>query len=91
MTKISNNETFEDEHLPELLDFISGNGKFWFLGNGISTYPNGDENHKKIFSGCLKLEERGLVYRFIDEPNHVLFKATEIAHASSNNPTRNLS
>lgn len=78
---------FKEEYLKELFEFISGAGKFWFLGNGISTYPNGDENDREIFCGCLELEKRGLVYRFIDEPNHVLFKAKEVAHASSNNPS----
>ena len=66
---------FTDEELKELLEFISGKGKFWHLGNGIHTYPNGDENNKKIFAGCIELEKRGLVYRFIDEPEHVCFKA----------------
>ena len=67
---------FTDEDLNELLEFIRGSGKYSSLGGGISTYPNGYEYQKKIFAGCVELEKRGLVYRFIDEPEHVHFKAS---------------
>ncbi len=30
---------------------------------GLHTYPDGDENQKKLFAGCLELEELGLITR----------------------------
>ena len=68
---------FTDAELNELLGFISGKIRIGSFGNGIHAYPSGDENHKKIFAGCVELEKRGLVYRFIDEPDHVCFVAKE--------------
>ena len=56
------------EDLIELTKFVG------WIGNGIHTFPNGDENNKKIFAECVELEGLGLVYRFIDEPEHVYFK-----------------
>ncbi len=70
---------FTDEELNELLEFISGEGKFRHFGKGIHTYPNRDENNKKIFAACIELEKRGLVYRSIDEPEYVFFKRRETA------------
>lgn len=68
-------ETYTEDQLMELLDYIAGKRKFSFLGNGIHTYPNGNENNIKIYSGCLELEKRKLIYRKIDMPDHVFFVA----------------
>ena len=68
------NISLNDDNLNDLLVFIGGKGRFWILGNGIHTYPDGDDNQKRIYEGCVELEKRGKVYRFIDEPGHVCFK-----------------
>ena len=43
------------EDLRELLDVIRGEGRFYVWGSGLHTYPEGDENKKKIFAACLEL------------------------------------
>lgn len=70
---------FTDEDLVELLEFIGGEKYGWIGGNGVHTYPNGDENNKRLFAGCAELEKRGKVRREIDEPGHVLFCGDKIA------------
>ncbi len=35
-----------------------------------------DENNKRIFNMCLKLEELGLIYRKIDKMNHIFWVTT---------------
>ena len=42
---------------------IRGEGEFSFIGKGITSYPNGDKNNKRIHAGCLELEERGEIYQ----------------------------
>lgn len=66
-----------EKHLKELLQLIKGEGRFYVLGSGLHTYPNGDENNKKIFARCLELEQKDLIYRKIDEPSFVLWVAKE--------------
>ena len=67
---------FDDKDLRELMEIISGTGKWKFLGGiGFHTYPTGDENNKKLFDMCVELEKRSLVYRVIDEQEHVCFRA----------------
>ncbi len=62
-----------NDQLSELLDIISGSGKYRFFGKGMTTYPTADENNKKIHNGCLELEAMGLIHRLIDDPDHVLW------------------
>lgn len=65
-----------NEELKELLDFISGKGIFSHLSGGVHTYPiSQDEDHRSLFAACIQLENMQLVYRFIDQPDHVCFKA----------------
>ena len=61
------------EDLRELLDVIRGEGRFYVWGSGLHTYPEGDENKKKIFAACLELEQEGLIHRAREEPDHVLW------------------
>jgi len=61
-----------EEDLAKLYKFISGE-TIPYLGPGIYTYPNGDENNKIIHSGCLELEKKGLIYRKKDKPEYVLW------------------
>ncbi len=62
-----------DDSLSELLDLISGSGKYRCFGGGITTYPRSDDNNRKIHNGCLELEKQGLIYRKIDKPEQVLW------------------
>jgi len=52
-----------NNELMELLEFIRGTGKFHILGEGIHSYPNGDNNNKLIHAGCMELEQQGLIYK----------------------------
>jgi hypothetical protein len=52
------------EQSSELLDIIEGRGRWAFFGRGITTYPLADdENQRRIHAECLKLCERGKIYR----------------------------
>ena len=57
----------------ELMDVIAGRGKFHCFGTGITTWPTGDDNNKKIHAGCLELERRGLIHRQDDAATRVLW------------------
>ena len=72
------------ESLSALMDVIAGNGKFRIFGVGITTYPEGDDNNRKIHNGCVELEKHGLIYRQIDKPKQVLWMPKK----TSNNPRR---
>ena len=61
------------KELEELLQMIRGEGNWFITGPGLSTYPKGDENNKKIFAACLELEEEGLFWRRTDEPDYVFW------------------
>jgi len=65
-----------EEQLRELLAFIRGEDKYSFLGGGIHTYPHRETRNIRLHKGCVEMESRGLIFRHIDEPNHVFFKAT---------------
>lgn len=68
-----------EEALQELFDLICGNAPgigFFFCG-GITTYPNGDENSRKIYAGCIELEKRGLVCRRVVNSDVVQFNVNE--------------
>ena len=52
-----------DDPLTELLDLIRGGNKSHGFGPGITTWPAGDDNNKKLHAGCVQLESRGLIYR----------------------------
>lgn len=70
---MTDKETEENDDL-ELFDFIRGKGRFWYLGGGITTYPNcDDERHPKLHDACLRLEEQKLIFRRIDEGDYVLW------------------
>lgn len=60
-----------------LLRFIREEGEHAIYGKGISTYPDRDASNQLIYEACVHLEQRGLVYRKIDEPGHVLFMPKE--------------
>jgi hypothetical protein len=64
-----------EEGYQQLFDFIAGNHPYQILGNGIHTYPEGDENQKSIFADCLELERRGLIFRFKEDRDAVIWKA----------------
>lgn len=68
-------KAWNEDQLMDLLAFIAGKGRFNMLGNGIHTYPDGDQRDKTIYSGCLELEKRNLIYRKIDQADYVLFMA----------------
>lgn len=59
----------------ELLQFIAGNGPWKLVGNGIRTYPRGDENDRQIHAACERLESKGLIYRERNEPERCFFRA----------------
>ena len=63
----------DENDLSQLLAFIHGQGAHKFLGPGISSYPEGDENNKRIHVGCLALEKSGLIYREKDGGDYVLW------------------
>jgi len=67
---MSNEQTFSEDELNKLLKLITSL-------NGINTYPNGDDNNKRIFAGCVELEKQGKLRRVIDEPDYVVFEASE--------------
>jgi hypothetical protein len=68
---------FSEQGLSDLLGFIRGTGRDRMLGSGINTYPNHNERNKTIHNACLVLEERGLITRIIDNPNHILWGALQ--------------
>jgi hypothetical protein len=62
------------EHcLDELLSFVCG--RFPGLSSGgITTYPNGDDNARKLHAGCEELERRQLIERHLEETNFVVWR-----------------
>ncbi len=57
-----------------LLAFIKGKDCKSPMGVGISTYPKiEDENNKRIYNMCLDLEKLGLIYRKINDVDHVFW------------------
>ena len=58
--------------LREILRMIKGEGKYQSLGKGIHAYPK-DE---KLNECCLELEKQGLIYRKINEKDHILWMST---------------
>ena len=62
-----------EEQLNNLLEIIKDDK----LAPGIHTYPRGDVNNKMLFNGCLELEKQGLIYRKIDEEDHVFWLPIE--------------
>lgn len=63
--------------LQELYDYVAGVGQFDFVGNGISTYPNGDDNNKSLYIRCCALEDSGWLVRRADADGSVFFYAPE--------------
>jgi hypothetical protein len=57
----------KDEDLNALLQLIARWG-------AINTYPDRPD---LAHSGCLELEKRDLLYRFRDEPDHIIWKVKE--------------
>lgn len=55
----------------DLLAMIHGVGRAG--GIGMHTYPAGDKGNQALYRACVRLEERGLVRRQIDQPDHVFF------------------
>lgn len=68
--------SWTDEGLAELLQFIQGK-LFPHLGTGITTYPTGGERTRALHAGCLVLERNGLIRRFRDEPDYVIWQPKE--------------
>jgi len=60
----------------ELLAFVAGRGRWSFFGGGLHTWPGRGDDAERTHGILCEMERRGLVYRFIDEPDHVCFKAT---------------
>jgi hypothetical protein len=53
-----------------LLDHIRGAGRLPQLG--VSTYPDGPEL-EQLHLNCLELERRGLIFRYLDLPDLVIW------------------
>jgi hypothetical protein len=68
--------------LMDLLAMVRGLGRWRIMGEGIHTYPQGDENNLKLYRACCELERRGLIFRAKDEPQWVFWRPV----ASINNP-----
>lgn len=66
--------------LGDLLEMISGEGKFQFIGKGLTSYPSMDENQQKIHSMCLELESRGLIYRHNESDVWVIWMPVTFKH-----------
>lgn len=58
----------KEADLREMLRFIKGEGKYKNFGQGIHTYP--DTIHQEL---CLKLEKRGLIFRKVNELDHIFW------------------
>lgn len=67
----------EEEELEAVLEFISGKGRFSFLGGGVSTYPNREDGEHGLHLACLELERRGLICRRQDDGDHILWMPVE--------------
>ena len=60
--------------MSDVLDFIRDDR----LAGGIHVYPNApDDNNKRIYQECLRLEAAGKIERKIDEPNHIFFRGVD--------------
>jgi hypothetical protein len=60
-----------DEPDRDLLAAIHGVGRAG--GMGLHTYPKGDAGNQSLYRACVRLEERGLLRRQIDQPDHIFF------------------
>jgi len=65
-----------DDELEELFEFISGK-TFPHFGKGITTYPNYDENSKKLHSALLELEKLGKVKRHLEKKDYIVWMPIE--------------
>ena len=65
--------SWTNECLAELLQFIQGK-LLPHLGTGITTYPTGDQRNRALHDGCLVLERCGLIRRFRDESDYVIWE-----------------
>lgn len=54
---------WNEPDLAELLELVSGKGKWKHLGGGFTTYPGHEDDGKH--EACLELERRGLVKRWV--------------------------
>ena len=75
---ISLPEFVQEADLREMMRFIKGEGKYWFIGIGIHTHP---ETIQQKY--CEELEARGLIYRQIDEKNHVFWMPKKVKESGN--------
>ena len=61
-----------ETELASLLAMIRGSNSS-FMSIGICSYPLHDSNNRRIHTGCLVLEERGLIYRKHEETDYILW------------------
>lgn len=64
-----------DKRLEELLDFIEG--KTFPLTKGITTYPDGDDNNRKLHTAVMELEKLGKVKRHLEAETHIVWMPIE--------------
>jgi len=63
-----------DKQLEELLDLIEG--KTFLLTRGITTYPDRDDNNRKLHACLLELEKLGKVKRHLEKETHIVWMPT---------------
>jgi len=71
-------EFVQEADLREMMRSIKGEGKYRFTGIGIHTCP-GTIQQKY----CEELETRGLIYRQIDEKDHIFWMPVEVKENGS--------
>lgn len=74
--------SISDDDLLLLEDFIYGRGQYHFLGQGITTHPDGDENNKNIHRACLELERRGRIVKSYVDAHIVTWKPVNLRRDS---------
>lgn len=66
----------EDDYV-DLLAFFHKEGKYWFIGGGLTTYPDWPEK-RPLYDACCELERRGHLTSWSSHPGVVHFKAVEM-------------
>lgn len=68
-----------EKNYEEFFDYIAGHGPHALKGNGILVYAEmGDPDSRAKYDACLELENRGKLYRELEETGKIFFKAIEI-------------
>lgn len=62
----------DEAGLEEVRKFVYGEGKFSWIGKGITTYKTTDPDQQRLHGALLELERRGLVQRHHEEEGYVV-------------------